>query len=225
MEKSGETITFMLTSGAGKLQVDSESVMGLLMALKPKSLDGVSSSVAVSSSLLQSRDFWRLLHACMAEDRNAIIHHSLELPVDEVKSIAVMSGFSNVADKEGMLIATKPLFKTGGTLLKRKKVEETKSNPWAALDKNADIINEDDLITKVDQNMNTVTKKFCGETDGIKPPKPCANCTCGLKEVYEASLDKSKTEVAFEEVPQSSCGKCYLGDAFRCASCPYSSET
>lgn len=157
----------------------------------------------------------------MAEDRNIMFRHELDLPVNEVVSFAVMNGFTNVASKEGMLIATKPLFKTGGTLLKRKKVEEVKANPWASLDQNADTINEDELMKDVDKNMNTVTKKFCGESDGIKAPKPCANCSCGLKEIYEASQEGDKTEINTGQMAQSNCGKCYLGDAFRCASCPF----
>ena len=54
--------------------------------------------------------------------------------------------------------------------------------------------------------------------------KPCANCTCGLREKLEGNkvvlegTDKSDLENGNVE---SSCGKCYLGDAFRCASCPY----
>ena len=43
--------------------------------------------------------------------------------------------------------------------------------------------------------------------------KPCDNCTCGRAE-QEASSTPTNA-------PSSSCGKCNLGDAFRCASCPF----
>ncbi|KAI5172821.1 anamorsin [Nematocida sp. LUAm3] len=43
--------------------------------------------------------------------------------------------------------------------------------------------------------------------------RACANCTCGRKEEEE---EESSTQPV-----KSDCGSCYLGDAFRCASCPY----
>ena len=50
------------------------------------------------------------------------------------------------------------------------------------------------------------------------PGKPCANCTCGKKELYEGTITAEQLETGQVE---SSCGKCYLGDAFRCAGCPF----
>jgi anamorsin len=38
--------------------------------------------------------------------------------------------------------------------------------------------------------------------------RPCANCTCGLKEASK------------ERTVRSACGNCYKGDAFRCSGCP-----
>lgn len=63
-----------------------------------------------------------------------------------------------------------------------------------------------------------ITSKFCGENDRIMPGKPCADCTCGKKELMEGNITTEQLETGQVE---SSCGKCYLGDAFRCASCPY----
>ena len=72
-------------------------------------------------------------------------------------------------------------------------------------------------MKEIETNMDAVASKFCGENDGIQPMKPCANCSCGLKEIYEASQEKATVVQPVE----SSCGKCYLGDAFRCAGCPF----
>merc|ERR1712071_434681 len=55
--------------------------------------------------------------------------------------------------------------------------------------------------------------KVCGTTG---KRKACKDCSCGLAE--ELSGGK---EVATDTTGKSSCGSCYLGDAFRCASCPY----
>lgn len=72
----------------------------------------------------------------------------------------------------------------------------------------------------VETKIGAVAEKFCGDNDGIKPAKPCANCSCGLREIYEASQEKEAAE-AKAQPAESSCGKCYLGDAFRCAACPF----
>ncbi|CAK70690.1 unnamed protein product (macronuclear) [Paramecium tetraurelia] len=51
-------------------------------------------------------------------------------------------------------------------------------------------------------------------------PRACANCTCGRKEMEE----KQDKEQLLEQLKNNSvkgCGSCYLGDAFRCANCPF----
>jgi len=69
-----------------------------------------------------------------------------------------------------------------------------------------------------DVATDKITKKLCDINDKMQDAKPCANCTCGLKERVEGNVTTVELENGQAE---SSCGKCYLGDAFRCATCPY----
>uniref|UniRef100_A0A3Q2PXX3 Anamorsin n=1 Tax=Fundulus heteroclitus TaxID=8078 RepID=A0A3Q2PXX3_FUNHE len=74
------------------------------------------------------------------------------------------------------------------------------------------LLDEDDLKKPDPASLKASS---CGEGAG-KKKKACKNCTCGLAEELEESKEKQKTDL-----PKSACGSCYLGDAFRCASCPY----
>ena len=73
-----------------------------------------------------------------------------------------------------------------------------------------DLIDEDDLLSSYDLLISGLTipdkimKKDCKTSR-----KACKNCSCGRA---EGSLkNKSKSSV---------CGNCYLGDGFRCDTCP-----
>lgn len=50
--------------------------------------------------------------------------------------------------------------------------------------------------------------------------RSCANCTCGKKQINTNGNEKGNTN-GKEPTYKSACGSCYLGDAFRCSSCPY----
>jgi hypothetical protein len=88
---------------------------------------------------------------------------------------------------------------------KSKKTE----NPWKKMEieNKSELVLEKDLIDPFDSYQ-----KFAKADDCITRPKPCKNCTCG-----RAETENNKVEANFK----SDCGKCYLGDAFRCAGCPY----
>jgi len=53
-------------------------------------------------------------------------------------------------------------------------------------------------------------------SDDCAGRQPCDDCTCG-----RAAAVKKQGQPAQPVKSSSSCGKCGLGDAFRCASCPY----
>ncbi|XP_020020151.2 anamorsin [Castor canadensis] len=83
-------------------------------------------------------------------------------------------------------------------------------------DEGMDLIDSDELLDPEDlkkPDPASLRAPSCG--DG-KKRKACKNCTCGLAEELEKEKSKGQSSQ-----PKSACGNCYLGDAFRCASCPY----
>jgi hypothetical protein len=110
-------------------------------------------------------------------------------------------------------------------------------------------IDESTLLTQQDLQRPTLIKR--DDCDVKKTRKACKNCSCGLAELLldeeeqddlvQAGFEPSSlslpssTETALPGVGgekkkgvrkikstvTSSCGNCYLGDAFRCGGCPY----
>jgi len=120
--------------------------------------------------------------------------------------------------------ATKPMHEVGASrLLSFAKpaavvpaAEPKKASVWTLEDMDDDtvelvddttLLEEEDMV-KVDPS----TLRVCGTT-GKK--KACKDCSCGLREELADGKEPTTKSV------NSSCGSCFLGDAFRCGSCPY----
>lgn len=83
--------------------------------------------------------------------------------------------------------------------------------PGASVDR----INEDELLEDVPKPQGK------GKSDCSSQPKACANCSCGRKELEDKfGAEEAKTRLQNGK-ERSACGSCYLGDAFRCETCPY----
>jgi len=136
----------------------------------------------------------------------------------------------------------------GAIPLRRKLDPERKASKkalWTLNSPSTPPINAESLLTDADRQRPIPTCEPV--TNGAAPrrKKACKNCSCGLAELEAEELAQSKVVVLngaeggeAVEVSQSdkerliaaaaaapkatsSCGNCYLGDAFRCSSCPY----
>ncbi|KAH8924258.1 DUF689-domain-containing protein [Atractiella rhizophila] len=83
------------------------------------------------------------------------------------------------------------------------------------------LIDESSLLTSSDL-ARPAKEEAC---EPRRRKKACKNCTCGLRELEieleEDDLNEKKVEQLRSGGVTSSCGNCYLGDAFRCSGCPY----
>lgn len=82
-----------------------------------------------------------------------------------------------------------------------------------------DLVSENDLLSDTDR----VRPENVGDCEVTSTKKACKNCTCGRAEAESGAAPKPKLTLDMIENPgvNSSCGSCGLGDAFRCAGCPY----
>ncbi|XP_044736222.1 anamorsin homolog [Chrysoperla carnea] len=119
---------------------------------------------------------------------------------------------------EVTVVCRKPNFELNSSVKLSFAKKATPASVWKiddTVDDDIETIDPDSLLDDEDFKKPTPESlKVCGTTG---KRKACKNCSCGLAEELEAE----QTGGAVKEVLKSSCGSCYLGDAFRCATCPY----
>lgn len=132
--------------------------------------------------------------------------------------------------------------------LKRRTTDKAKRSALWALDSPLLPDGGKSLLTAEDKAQPICTLPD-PEGKPVKRRRACKDCTCGLKEQNEAEDAASQSQAFFlegdDDIPEhmrtatagtekvwptekraeakktSSCSSCYLGDAFRCNSCPY----
>lgn len=77
-----------------------------------------------------------------------------------------------------------------------------------------ELVDDDELLTEEDLQRPAPVED-CGVAT---TKKACKNCTCGRADGLIEKVDLTPEMLAN---PQSGCGSCGLGDAFRCQTCPY----
>jgi len=166
-----------------------------------------------------------------------LVESVAEADKGSVRSKLVLSGYTEVQEPASINIniaagdeakvaggqsylwaAHKPQFEVGAAKLLSfaKKPEPKKASLWTLddmEDESVELIDENTLLEAEDLvKPDPTSLRVCGTTG---KRKACKDCSCGLKEEIEDGKEIKTKSVT------SSCGSCYLGDAFRCGSCPY----
>lgn len=134
-----------------------------------------------------------------------------------------LCGFLNVTSNKsvsGVVVGNLPTYKVGSSdkVTLNPEAKENVITAWKLDDNNPETISEDDLLEADDlKKPDSSSLRVCATT---KKAKACKDCSCGLAEELEANRLKDTPKPDTSKA-KSSCGSCYLGDAFRCASCPY----
>ncbi|XP_042268164.1 anamorsin isoform X1 [Thunnus maccoyii] len=161
-----------------------------------------------------------------------------ELSPEALNSLRTATGYQGNTLSRVRISASKPNFEVGSS--SQLKLSFGKKTPKPAAEKptldpntvkmwtlsandmdddDVDLLDSDALLDEDDlkkPDPASLKAPSCGEGAG-KKKKACKNCTCGLAEELEEESKGKQTK----NLPKSACGSCYLGDAFRCASCPY----
>ena len=170
-----------------------------------------------------------------------------ELTLAGFKILAPVSEGTLIAQKPAHVAATSLKSAPAAALpLRRKADPERKASKkalWTLTAPSTPTIDAESLLTAEDRERPEVCPPVTAGAPRRK--KACKNCTCGLAELEAEELKASKVvlldgavdgqavEVSQSEKERlvaaaaaapkatSSCGNCYLGDAFRCSECPY----
>ncbi|TIA90710.1 hypothetical protein E3P99_01440 [Wallemia hederae] len=176
-------------------------------------------------SAINSDQLLLLLFKALAPSGSLIIHN---LSPPTLPSQLILTGYTNpTSESAATTCTTKPQHAPAISLSLKKSNKKSSKPLWNF--SQAQPIDPAQLLTQQDKAAPS-TPLSCPTT---KKRRACADCSCGLKEELakesqvniDTSSDLTKTFTNVKDAQAkgatSSCGSCYLGDAFRCASCPY----
>ena len=195
-----------------------------------------------SSSALPSAELLKHVYRVLVAGAPVVVGLSDVAAAGQLQTTMVLSGFTAVDRRSvGALVvleAAKPVWSAGASAKlsfarKAATLAVTTTAPvtaaastWnlsgGALAEDDVMVDEDELLARETERVAVKAKAVssdCGTAGPGAKRKACKNCTCGLAE--ELSVEERGAVVATTSASKSACGNCSLGDAFRCASCPF----
>ncbi|EEZ99063.1 anamorsin homolog [Tribolium castaneum] len=213
--KEGETVLAVCEEGTKSL---SDTTLNTITNLKsPNELSGLTenSNDSILVELPQEQ-----LTESLTKQLFKLCKPGGQLCIHKVKDFDTLelslktSGFTNVRNENNWLLSNKPKYEIGSSAKLN-----LKKPVWKLDDADeGETIDPDNLLDDEDlKKPDPSSLRVCGTTG---KRKACKDCSCGLADEL-AQEAKAGQLVDTTDAPKSSCGNCYLGDAFRCASCPY----
>jgi len=149
---------------------------------------------------------------------------SSQKPNTDIERKLLMGGFVEVQasavstqdNVQSIVVKAKKASWSMGSSFPLKKAK--KALPKIQIDDDSELIDEDSLLSEED--LKKPQLPVVGDCEVRASRKACKNCTCGRAEA-EAKVEKLGLTAEQINNPQSACGSCGLGDAFRCGTCPY----
>lgn len=202
-----DTVTIATSSGPTTAQLPASTYETII------SLGGATSGH-------HSVDFLGRLSAALQPAGKLIIKES---DTETLRKNLLLSGFTETtATSSDTLTAKKPNWETGTkAAISLKPRSAAAAGAWTVSpdDGDEELVDAEALLTEDDLKRPQVNKENGGDC-GASGRKACANCSCGRADgtAKEVKLTKEMLE---NPQPSGGCGSCSLGDAFRCAGCPY----
>ncbi|KAK6122475.1 hypothetical protein DH2020_043785 [Rehmannia glutinosa] len=176
-----------------------------------KSLDFPSDQLLTNFSRVLKPGGTILLHLTSQSSQGQMTNSSLEHKL-------LLAGFLDIKSSGSQsfgIMGKKPSWKIGSSFSIKKTSQVL---PKVQIDDDVDLIDEDSLLTEEDLKKPQLPP--VGDCEVGATRKACKNCTCGRAEAEE-KFEKLGLTMDQLDNPQSACGSCGLGDAFRCSTCPY----
>ncbi|KAI3453888.1 hypothetical protein Pfo_010551 [Paulownia fortunei] len=192
-----------------------------LMSVESSSIDDV---VSLCQSLeFPSDQLLANISRVLKPGGTILLHLTSQSPQGQMRNSSLerkllLAGFLDVQSSGSQsfgMLAKKPSWKIGSSFSIKKTSQVL---PKVQIDDDVDLIDEDSLLTEEDLKKPQLPP--VGDCEVGSTRKACKNCTCGRAEEEEKVL---KLGLSMDQLnnPQSACGNCGLGDAFRCSTCPY----